>query len=350
MAEDNMIIKYWGVRGSIPAPLTTEQIREKELALIEQIILEGGTERIFGPKLIAHVHDKTKEEIKEYLENLPLSVSGTYGGNTTCVEIQARDSPLIIIDAGTGIRALGDELLKRYFSNGNLNPLNSDKKTEKDIHLFFTHYHWDHLQGFPFFAPAFMGDVKIHFYGKRDARKRLSEVLAGQQKYPTFPVEWEDIACGKEYSELGRLTPHILNIGNAEVTYRELDHPDSVFAYAISIGEKKFVFATDTEQRDIPDVALVKLARNANIMYYDAQYTPEEYGDLKMPKLKWGHSTFEWAIKNAVAANIRTIVLGHHEPKRDDFELSELRQRAIMFDQEDPREIIMAYEGLEQRL
>ncbi|MBW2993569.1 MBL fold metallo-hydrolase [Candidatus Woesearchaeota archaeon] len=350
MAEDNMIIKYWGVRGSIPAPLTTEQIREKEQALIEQIITEGGTEKLFEPKIATEVHNTTKKKIKEYLENLPLHLSGTYGGNTTCIEIQARDSPLIMIDAGTGARALGDALLGRLFGDGNLNPLNSNKETEKDIHLFFTHYHWDHLQGFPFFGPSFMDKVKIHFYGKKDARKQLSDVLSGQQQYPNFPVEWHDLACEKEYDELGRLTSRALDIGNAKVTYQELTHPDSVFAYAIEVGEKKFVIATDTEHKDSPDPRLIKIARGADILYYDSQYTPEEYNDAKLPKFDWGHSTFEWAIKNAAAANIRTVVLGHHEPKRDDFKLSELRQRAIEFNQEDPRKIIMAYEGLEQKL
>ena len=359
----SMVVKYWGVRGSVPAPLTPEQIKEKEEALVEKIIADGGTEKLFGndPEML-------KTYIKKYLRGLPLSLSGTYGGDTTCLEIQAKDSPLIILDAGTGIRNLGKELTKRLFSGSNLNPLNTDENTKKDIHLLFTHYHWDHIQGFPFFAPAFIpGDnkVKIHFYGKKDARKRLSEVLEGQQQYPNFPVVWEDMPCNKEYTELPRLEPHEIPIGKASVVYQELTHPDSVFAYSVEINGKKFVCATDTEHKDSPDPRLVKLVSGADILYYDSQYDPEGYlGDPKsltgpLTKFDWGHSTYEWAIRNALAANVRTVVLGHHEPVRDDFKIKELEERASEFSYEQLKlpknsgkdlKVIMAYQGMEQRL
>lgn len=362
MNEDtSMIIKYWGVRGGIPAPLTTEQVRAKEAALISQIARDGGIEKLFG-------HEPDPKRINDYLSNLPLSLSGTYGGDTTCLEIQARDTPLIMIDAGTGARRLGDILLKRLFSGENLNPLNPDETTKKELHLFFTHYHWDHIQGFPFFGPGFIpGDMKliIHFYGKKDTRKRLSEVLTGQQQYPNFPVVWEDMPCGKIYTELPRLDPHKIEIGKVSITPRELTHPDSVFAYLFEINGKKFVCATDTEHKDSPDPRLVKLAKDAGILYYDAQYTPREYrGDPAsltgaLTKFDWGHSTYEWAIRNALAANVKTVVLGHHEPLRDDFGMEKLLERAKNFRDEQLRlpenngktlEVVMAYQGLEQRL
>jgi phosphoribosyl 1,2-cyclic phosphodiesterase len=341
----SMVIKYWGVRGSIPAPLTAEQIREKEIALIEKIIQDGGTDKFAG--------DRSK--IKEYLETLPLSLSGTYGGDTTCLEIQAKDSPLIMIDAGTGARALGNAILGRLFTGKNFNPLNSDEDTKKQIHLFFTHYHWDHIQGFPFFGPGFIPGVNIHFYGKKDATQELSDVLKGQQQYPNFPVEWVDMPCDKTYHELGRLSPVSMNVGKVKVNYQELTHPDSVFAYSIEVDGKKFVCATDTEHKDSPDPRLIKIAKNADILYYDSQYTPEEYCNPKMPKFDWGHSTFEWAIRNAFAADVKTVVLGHHDPPRDDFKADELYKRALAFRDMQLKEgkqleVVMAYQGLEQRL
>jgi len=357
----SMIIKYWGTRGSIPAPLTIEQIRQKETALIKRIVKDGGCEKLFGSPTC-------EKKIDDYLNSLPLSLSGTYGGDTTCLEIQIKNSPLIMIDAGTGARNLGKLLIGRFFASKNLNPLNADEKHSRDIVLFFTHYHWDHLQGFPFFAPGFLPGnmrINIHFYGKSNTRQRLSDVLAGQQEYPNFPVVWEDMPCSKNCTELGRLEPNCIQIGEAKITYQELTHPDSVFAYKIEADGKKFVFATDTEHKDNPDPRLISLAKGADILYYDAQYTPEEYigtpGTLTgaMTKFDWGHSTYEWGIKNALAAGVKTIVLGHHEPLRDDFQLEELLDRARRFcdeqlkltqNKEKTLEVVLAHQGMEQKL
>lgn len=352
----SMVIKYWGVRGSIPAPLTTQHIMAKEKVLIEGIIKAGGTQKLFGDK-------PDPEAIQKYLNSLPLSISGTYGGDTTCLEIQAHNSPLILIDAGSGARALGNVLLGKLFSGKNLNPLDSNEERKRSMDLFFTHYHWDHIQGFPFFAPAFIpGDIKllIHFYGKRNAKVRLSHVLQGQQEYPHFPVEWEAMPCEKSYKELGRMAPVDINVGAAIVKYAELDHPDRILGYSIEIDNKKFVCGTDTEHRDVEDPVLCKLANNADILYYDSQYTPEEYSGRKgISRVRWGHSTYEWAIKTALKANVRIVVLGHHDPSRDDFEMEELEEKAHEYRNSQLKlpenegkklEVVVAYQGLEQEL
>lgn len=162
MSEYSLKIKYWGVRGSIPAPITSEEILEKQVLVIKKL-LHDGLDQVFSGKV-------EEKKIREYLQSLSLPLCGTYGGDTTCIEIQAKDSPLIIIDAGTGIRRLGKQILGRLFSKGNVNPLNSTQENTKDLHLFFTHYHWDHIQGFPFFGPAFLpGDMSLnfYFYGKK---------------------------------------------------------------------------------------------------------------------------------------------------------------------------------------
>ena len=364
---DSLVIKYWGVRGSVPAPLTSKEIKEKEQELIDSVRIEdieedysrkvGDNCYLDGQKIVKHFGSGT---------NPSSHLTRVYGGNTTCIEVQAKDSPLMIIDAGTGIRDLGNDLLGKLFSGKNLNPLSSNEKTKKDIHLFFTHYHWDHLQGFPFFAPTFIsGDkaVKINFYGKQDARQRLSEVLKGQQQYPNFPVEWEDIACDKEYRELGRMNPSPISLGKENpviIEYRELDHPDRSFGYSFEVNGKKFACATDTEHRDIVDPNVLFLAKDADVLYYDGQYTPEEYcGKVGFPRVRWGHSTYEWGVKSALAANAKKLVLGHHEPARDDAGLKALEYRAEIFRDEQLElpenkdkklEVEMAYEGLEQRL
>ena len=367
MSEETMIVKYWGVRGSVPAPITAEQIMAKQLALLEQVIKRENLDRITNSD-----GKFFKEDAKKFLSELPLSIRGTYGGDTTCIEVQAKDSPLIMIDAGTGARNLGKTLIGRLFSEGeNLNSLDVDNRNwyrRKDIHLFFTHYHWDHIQGLPFFNPAFVPGgkkVTMHFYGRKGAQQQLSDVLRGQQTFPNFPVVWEDMPCDKHYHELGRLAPEPIQLGKAKVTYTELTHPDAVFAYAIEVDGKKFVCATDTEHKDRPDPRLVKLAKDAKVLYYDAQYTPEEYeGQPKtltgqMPKFDWGHSTYEWAVKNAITANVETIVLGHLEPLRDDFNTEKLLERALDYKDNQLKlpenagknlNVIMAYQGLEQKL
>jgi phosphoribosyl 1,2-cyclic phosphodiesterase len=347
-------IKYWGVRGSVPAPLTKAQVLAKEEALIKRIIDDNAMEEL----------KKSPEKIKDYLQSLPLSLSGTYGGNTTCLELRVEDSPLIVIDMGTGARDLGNYLLGRLFKGEHLNPLSSDEKTKNELHIFLTHYHWDHLQGFPFFGPAFVGlngkRLNIHFYGKKDARKTLSEVLAGQQEYPNFPVVWEDMPCKKEYHELERLVKEEITVGKTKIKYQELTHPDAMFAYRIDVDGNGFVCATDTEHKNCPDPRLVALAKNAKILYYDGQYTPEEYeGKVGMPKVDWGHSTYEWGIRNALAANVETVVIGHHEPARDDFGIESVLVRANKFRDEQlalpenkdkKLNVVMAYDGMEQEL
>ncbi len=371
----SMKVKYWGVRGSIPTPLTTEQIRAKQERLIRDIVSRGGIEGLFGVQSRRLIKDQipfdgpqndlTSEMIQAYLNGLPLSVSGTYGGDTTCVEIQVKDSPLIILDAGTGIRDLGNTLVRKLFTGENFNPLSTDETSKKQVHLLFSHYHWDHIQGVPFFTPAFIPGVDINFYGKQSGRGKLNEVLAGQQEFPTFPVVWSDMACNKEYHELPRMGSGPIMIGKAKVTYAELDHPDGVISYAVEAGGKKFVFATDTEHRDIPDPLLVNLAKGANVLYYDSHYTPEEYRGDKgtltgtIPKLRWGHSTYEWAIRTALAADVKTVVLGHIEPLRGDFGVEDLYRRALIFKESELKlpgnrgkdlEVLMGFQGLEHRL
>lgn len=235
-----MRVKCWGARGSVPAPLRPEDVYRKAERLIESLMAAGGSDNLKGVDGKFDL-DKTRA----FLNTLPLAVVGTYGGNTTCFEIQAKDSPLIILDMGTGARELGLELMRRKFSGGRLNPLS--ESTDQDLHVLFTHVHWDHIQGFPFFVPSFLRDVNLHLYSKRNHRKSLEDTLRGQQEYPNFPVELEDLPCTADYTDIRRMRPAWLKIGELTVAPSELSHPDGVFGYRISLGDATFVMATDTE-------------------------------------------------------------------------------------------------------
>ncbi|MFH1510598.1 MAG: MBL fold metallo-hydrolase [Candidatus Woesearchaeota archaeon] len=356
----SMVIKYWGVRGSIPISRDYREERTQDFRLIKKIITDGGTDILFP-------NDKS---IQDYLENQHLSVSGGYGGDTTCIEIQARDSPLIIYDAGTGIRKLGDQLIKRLFAGQNLNPLNSDEATKRDIHIIFSHYHWDHIQGFPFFAPAFVpGDFKVNLflYGRDEAPRTVESVLERQQLYQNFPVTLRDLPCHKKPVDLAKIEVPTVEIGKAKVSYQDitLSHPGNVFGFSIVANGKKVALASDSEHNDIPNPVIVDLARDADILYCDGQYKPNEYkGDPKsltgaLPKVGWGHSTYQWTIRNALAAGVKTVVCGHHEPKRSDEAFKDLEYEAMVFLNDQLKlpenkgkglDFVLAYQGLEQRL
>lgn len=374
-AVPDMIVKIWGNRGSIPAPATDEEILEKVAlgihSTVEKLSGDGSVKDLFGKE------NPTLDEVTNYVaRSFPRSIGGTYGGDTTCAEIQAIDSPLQMIDAGTGARRLGAAIARRLFTDGNINPLNTDLQHARGLDIWLTHYHWDHIQGIPFFDLIFIPNgVDIIFHGKRDARKRLEEVLAGQQQYPNFPVVWPDIPAHVEYDEMLRTHPVPRQRGKLTVTYREMSHPDSSFTYAFEINGKKFVFATDCEIKGIEDARLIDFSRkrengkvvgNADAIYMDAQYLPEEYkgGNPKcvtgaLPKIDWGHNTYEWCIINALAAGIPLLILGHHEPKRNDKGLEDLHERALEFKDRLLRqpehagkklEVVMSYQSLELKL
>ncbi|MBI2657538.1 MBL fold metallo-hydrolase [Candidatus Woesearchaeota archaeon] len=374
-ASPSMIVKIWGNRGSIPAPQADEEILEKVA-----LGVHGTINRLSGQESVKSLFGKespTLDDVTDYVvRNFPRSVRGTYGGETTCAEIQAVDSPLQMIDAGTGARKLGGLILRRLFTEGNINPLNTVPEYSKLLDLWLTHYHWDHIQGMPFFDPIFVPrGIDIHVHGKRDARKRLEEVLAGQQQYPNFPVVWQDIPADVKYDEMLRMDPVPRQRGKLTVTYREMSHPDSSFTYAFEVNSKKFVFATDCEIKGIEDARLIDFSRkrengkavgNADAIYMDAQYLPDEYkgGNPKavtgaLPKIDWGHNTYEWCVVNALAAGIPLLVLGHHEPKRGDRGLEELHQISLEFRDKLLRrpehagkrlDIVMSYQGLELKL
>ena len=248
------------------------------------------------------------------------------GGNTTCVEIRA-GSEIIIFDAGTGLRELGCELMAEL-------PVS--------VKLFFTHVHWDHIQGFPFFAPAFVKGNRFDLYGGRKVTASLSEILSGQMEFPNFPVSLDAMGSRMNFHDLheGEVVP----AGGATVTNTNLNHPGGVIAYRVDYQGHSVVFATDTEHYSCLDEKLVTLARGADVLIYDAMYTPEEYaGDTgEPPKTGWGHSTWEEGVRVARAAGVRNLVLTHHDPDHDDDQVRAIEAAA----QEAFSESQAAYEGL----
>lgn len=271
-----MRITFWGVRGSIPTP---------------------------GPSTVE------------------------FGGNTSCVEIRAGNK-ILIFDAGTGLRVLGQKLLEEM-------PV--------EAHIFFSHVHWDHIQGFPFFAPAFVKGNHFHLYGGNHFSRTLEDTLAGQMENPNFPVHLSDMGAKMTFS--GLKEHEVLHIDDVEIRCGRGNHPQGVFCYRITHAGRSVVYATDTEQHGTIDQNLLALSEGADVLIHDAQYTPEEYAGTAGtggPKIGWGHSTFTAAAELARAAGARQLVLYHHDPGQSDAAVRDKERRAReMFGAS-----IAAYEGL----
>jgi phosphoribosyl 1,2-cyclic phosphodiesterase len=252
----NCEVRFWGVRGSVPTP---------------------------GP------------------------ATASVGGNTSCVEVRAGDE-IIILDAGTGLRRLGDHLLAQ--------------RDEIRASILFSHVHWDHIQGLPFFAPLFQPTTELALYGAPD-REDLEDALTRQMTAPNFPVPFGALPSSLSFH--GVRGDASFSIGPARITPRLLNHPGGVYAYRIEVGARALVYATDTEHYpDRLDDALVELSRGADMLIYDAMYTPDEYPR----RIGWGHSTWVEAVKVARAAKVDTLVLFHHDPASDDARIAAIEREA----------------------
>ncbi len=236
------------------------------------------------------------------------------GGNTACVEVRCGDE-LLILDGGTGLRLLGSTLV-------------SDQPLE--ARLFFSHVHWDHIQGFPFFAPAFVPGNVIELYGATNVTGTLEETLAGQMNFPNFPVRLDNMGAKMTFHDID--DGHMLTFADGAVTVfaRKLNHPQGVLAFRIEYNGHAIVYATDTEHYDEPDPKLVELAQGADVLIYDAQYTPEEYQGTAdgRSRVGWGHSTMLDGVRIAEAAEVGRLILFHHDPEQDDAAVRNKEQRA----------------------
>jgi len=236
-----------------------------------------------------------------------------YGGNTSCVVVDTGDAPLIF-DAGTGIRDVGCDL----------------GPTDIDAHLFLSHLHWDHIQGFPFFTPAFVPGNRLHVYaGKQnESAPSLRDVLSSQMRAPNFPVPLDIMRADLSFDELTH--DDVVKIGQTTVRHTPVDHPNGCVAYRIDQGGRSIVYATDLEHpKEGAQAGLLELCKNADLLIYDAMYTPEEYeGEQGMPRHGWGHSTYEAGARLAESAGVKELVLFHHDPAHDDAFMDTLSRRA----------------------
>ena len=242
----------------------------------------------------------------------PGSETVEYGGNTTCVEMRVGGERLIF-DAGTGIRLLGDSM---------------QGKAGISAHLFFTHTHWDHIQGFPFFSPAFQGGNFFKIYGvPTPDGTTIQQRLHEQMLHPNFPVPLQIMQGILAFYDLE--VGEKIAINDIQIMTRPLNHPGEAIGYRVSWRGLSVAFITDTEHfPDRLDENVLALAQGVDVLITDATYTDEEYYDCQHSKVGWGHSTWQEAVKVAQAAQVKQLILFHHDPSHTDQFLNHIAQLA----------------------
>ena len=267
-----------------------------------------------------------------------------YGGNTTCIEIRTDDGDLIILDAGTGIYSLGQELLSEL-------PITA--------HIFLTHTHWDHIQGLPFFTPIFIPNNILKVYGGPDPVTNIGieRALNIQFQHSYFPIREVELNARIEYNTI--MAEQVVKVGSAEIIPTILDHPVLNFGYRVNCDGQSLFFTGDFEpqfniyqpeddeyedyQQAINEkqTHIIEAMKEVDILIVDSSYTSTEY----MTKRGWGHGTYESAIKFAALANAKKLFLTHHEPSRSDEQLEQIYQVLLKKYTQLDFEIVLAKEG-----
>ncbi|MGF1499710.1 MAG: MBL fold metallo-hydrolase [Elainellaceae cyanobacterium] len=250
-----------------------------------------------------------------------------YGGNTSCVEMLVGNHRLIF-DGGTGLRGLGQALLREM-------PLQAS--------MFFTHSHWDHIQGFPFFVPAFVPGNRFDIYGAIAPNgSTIEQRLNDQMLHPNFPVPLQNMFAELNFYDLG--VGKSVYIDDICIENALLNHPGEAIGYRVTWQNRTAAYVTDTEHfPDRLDENVLQLAQNADVFIYDATYTDEEYHSKATSKVGWGHSTWQEAVKLAKAADVKKLVIFHHDPLHSDDFMDEIKAKTA---QRFPNSVV-AWEGLE---
>ena len=337
-----MKVKFWGVRGSIPSTNHTADIKWK----LEQILASA-----MNVPLADH------RRVEEFIAGLPYHLIHPVGGNTSCVEVTCGSSR-VILDAGSGLRRLGLEMCpEEPFSENDLYlSMESDHTygaieqkpkaaAGQDITILLSHTHWDHIQGFPFFAPAFGLDNRISLYGGNG--DNLAAAFSLQQSSPEmFPIDLHEMGAELSFQTFPE---DGLTVGELEIAALPLPHPGGCLAYRVNGCGKSVVYATDYEFPDTNDLRadrFVEFIAGADVLISDTQYTYLE----SVAREGWGHSTSFGAVDLAMRAEVGSFFLFHHDPEHSDAKLfdnlDKTRAYHVMMSDKGSMRIELASEGL----
>lgn len=319
-----MKIRFWGTRGSIPVAITAPQIRDKLLAAFHQAI---------GHKL------DDAAAIKQFVDQqLGFDIAGTFGGHSSCIEIAgAGDSPSshIICDMGSGGRPLGQSMLSRFGPG-----------KAQTYHVFMSHLHWDHIMGFPFFAPVYIPGNRIVIHG---CHAELEHAFRRQQGVPSFPVTFEQLAAQIEFDIMAPGQHYLID--GYRVTAKKQLHGGDSYGYRFERNDKVVIYSTDSEHR-LDELAeresFSQFFRDADAVVFDAMYS---LADAVSVKADWGHSSNIVGVELCQAAHAKRLVMFHHEPAHSDLRIVQTLEETRRFEEitrEDHRvEILSAWDGME---
>ncbi len=309
-----MRVRFWGVRGSCPAPTPSGELK----ARLAQVLRLYAAQQSSGQPALDLGDDAA---LDAWLSSLPATVSSFVGCNTSCLELlpfgggEAGESgeagPLFIIDMGSGLRPLGNALMRREFGRG-----------AGRARIFLSHYHWDHIQGFPFFKPAYVPGNKIDIHTRHS---HLKSRLRRQQDAPFFPAaSWESMRADIQFHQMDG-APQVLD--GVLITSLQLDHPSKSYAYRFECQGKVFVYASDGAYQNLDDVSIepfVRFYQDADVLIFDAQFSLSE----SFEKRSWGHSSAIIGLELASQARVKKMILFHHDPDADDAWLHHLLETA----------------------
>jgi phosphoribosyl 1,2-cyclic phosphodiesterase len=312
-------LRFWGTRGSVPAPLTADQLRGK----VAQSLLAAAGKNL-----------DTIEKARAFADSLPFAVGGTFGGNSSCVEMRSAGTPTVLFDIGTGARQAGINALRQLAGKPG------------EFHIFMSHLHWDHIMGFPFFPPAYIAGHHIRIYG---CHAQLEQAFRLQHSAPCFPVDFSALGARIEFVRLETDRPY--EIAGYRVTAKLQAHSGDSYGYRFERNGRAVVYSTDSEHKleDTADtLSFVEFFHNADLVIFDAMYS---LADAISVKEDWGHSSNVVGVELCQLAHAKRIVLYHHEPIHDDA-MIELLWRESQRLEEITRgahrlDVLTAYDGLE---
>lgn len=323
-----MRVHFWGTRGSLPASVSNETIRKKIFKVI---------------KAIGNLSFTSDEEIEKFLyrnytnNNLPFSAIGSYGTNTSCIEIDGGDE-FVLCDAGTGLRDFGNHVLKTINQTHHQRP--------NVFNIFMSHLHWDHIQGFPFFTPAYMQGNHINIFG---LHKELKDVFVAQQEPPFFPVPLKYMNANIEFTVLEPGKTY--DIAGFAVQTIQQNHPGNSYGYKFEKDGRSVVYSTDSEHKDEAydeDYTFLDFIRGADLLIFDAQYS---LIDAISFKENWGHSSNIMGVELSVKTDVKHLCIFHNEPTLDDERLDQFlddtRRYLKIFAESSPLKIDIAYDGMQ---
>jgi phosphoribosyl 1,2-cyclic phosphodiesterase len=318
-----MRVRFWGTRGSLPVSLTAADVRAKLVTA-----LRGASGRTFA----------SERELEDYVDGLELDVSGTYGGHSSCVELETGGSEYVLCDLGSGLRPFGQAAIARH-----------GPAAPQTYHIFVSHLHWDHIMGLPFFTPAYIPGNRVRFYGGHPG---LEAALRRQQDEPSFPVDFSHLRADIAFTCL--VPGKRYDIAGMTVTAKLQRHAGDSYGYRFEANGRTVVYSTDSEHKlaqPAETQGFVDFFRHADLVIFDAMYS---FAEATSVKADWGHSSNVVGVELCQLAGARQLCLFHHEPANDDATLGRMLEETRRLEEitrtREPLLITAAYDGMEIEL